>query len=87
MDCPLCGSLRAVHDLTRLHLGAALRDNVFSVAGLPLMLGFWVLWLRRGDRGGTRPAVRRGLTVLLIIAAVAFTVLRNLPVGAALRPS
>ncbi|WP_457207145.1 DUF2752 domain-containing protein [Nocardioides sp. P5_C9_2] len=82
LDCPLCGSLRAVHDLTRLDLGAAASSNLLLVLALPIVLG---LWLRRAVatwRGGEamRPVVVPPSVWIVGLGAVGlFTVARNLP--------
>jgi hypothetical protein len=73
-NCPLCGGLRMTHDLLHGDLGAAVVDNVFALVGLPL-LAIWVVWrIRRGERAFSLPAL-----VVIAAAAVAWTVVRNLP--------
>ncbi|MEV5598668.1 DUF2752 domain-containing protein [Streptomyces sp. NPDC052496] len=49
--CPGCGTLRALHDLTRGEVTAALAHNALFVAVLPLALFSWL----RAVRG--RPAL------------------------------
>ncbi|MFB9314888.1 DUF2752 domain-containing protein [Nocardioides plantarum] len=80
-DCPGCGGLRAVNDLTHGRLLDAASSNLYLVVAIPvvvLLLGRWVVdaW-----RGTERPA--SPLTVPLLVTAglvlVAFTVLRNVP--------
>jgi hypothetical protein len=80
--CPLCGGLRAADSLAHGQLGAALHYNVLFVAALPFALLLWLDWLRTGRLRGAES--RRALTVLLVVAVV-FTVLRNLPFAATLR--
>jgi hypothetical protein len=88
--CPLCGGLRAVNHLAHGHLGAALHSNVVVVLALPLGLALWLSGSRLISRppvaqpGSLLRAVATGVAALLLIA---FTVARNLPVGAQLRPS
>ena len=84
--CPLCGGLRSADALAHLQLGAAVRDNLVLVAALPLLALWWVDWVRRGRTG--RPARRFGSAgwAAVVVLAVAFTVVRNLPMAAALRP-
>jgi hypothetical protein len=73
-DCPACGGLRMTNDLLHGNLPAAVADNVFLLAGLPL-LAMWSLWrVRRGHRVLT-PA----FLVVVVIAATVWTVVRNLP--------
>lgn len=85
LDCPLCGSLRAVHDLTRLRLAAAAHDNVLLLAALPLLVAWWLAWLRADIEGRSRPVLPRWATVLVVGLAIGFAVVRNLPSGAAMR--
>jgi hypothetical protein len=82
LDCPACGSLRAVHDLTRLDLDAAASSNLLLVVALPVVIALWlrrvvVAW--RGG-GGMRPLVVPPAVWMVGLAVVAvFTVARNLP--------
>jgi len=73
-NCPGCGGLRMTHDLLHGDLAAAVTDNVFLLVGLPL-LGIWALWRRH--RG--QPVMTWPLGALVLVAAVAWTVVRNLP--------
>jgi hypothetical protein len=73
-NCPLCGGLRMTHDLLHGDLLAAINDNVFLLVGIPMLAG-WVLFrLRRG-----RSPLPIPVTVTILVAAIAWTVLRNLP--------
>lgn len=87
--CPGCGGLRAVHELTHLDLAAALSDNVLVVVLVAVLAVAWVGWVRRRWRGQSaeRMLVLSPVasTAVLVTMAV-FTVVRNLPVGAALAP-
>jgi len=82
LDCPMCGALRAVNDLTHLDVGAALSSNLVLVLAIPVILVLWVRRLRACWRGGD---AMRPLTIptwlwaggLAVLAA--FTLLRNLP--------
>ena len=85
-DCPGCGGLRAVNDLTHGEVSAAWHSNALFVSLIPVLVGLWVLWFARGWADNARPLTRRtanyvavGLGVLLL----AFTVFRNLPAGSA----
>lgn len=79
--CPFCGGTRAASRLVRGDVGAALRYNGFVVALVPIVLAFWLGWAVPGrvamlDRLRSRSAAwARALLVL----AVCFTVVRNLP--------
>ena len=82
LDCPLCGSLRAVNDLTHLDVGAALSSNLVFVLAVPLILFLWGRRLVACWRGG---AAMQPLTVPAwawvggLAALGVFTVARNLP--------
>jgi hypothetical protein len=73
-NCPGCGGLRMTHDVLHGDLAAAIVDNVFLLVGLP-MLATWLLvrW-RRGAKLMPMPAI-----VVIAIAAITWTVVRNLP--------
>jgi hypothetical protein len=88
LSCPLCGGLRAVHDLTRGDLAAAAGDNLAVLVLLAGAALWWVLWLRRGGglRPGGLPAVPWWLVRAGGVALLLFTVLRNLPFGGAPAP-
>lgn len=73
-DCPACGGLRMTHDLLHGNVPAAVVDNVFLLAGLPL-LALWSLWRVRLGRRVLSPAV----LVAVVVTATAWTVVRNLP--------
>lgn len=82
LDCPACGALRAVNDLTHLDVGAALSSNLLFVLLIPLIVGFWVYRLVVAWRGGpalnpwAAPAwVWIGLGTVITV----FTVARNVP--------
>lgn len=82
LDCPMCGALRAVNDLTHLDLAAALSSNLVLVLAIVPIVILWGRRLVACWRGG--PAMRPlriptwawvgGLVVLGV-----FTTVRNLP--------
>jgi hypothetical protein len=73
-NCPFCGGLRMTHDLLHGDLMASINDNIFLLAGIPLLAG-WVLFRRA--RGKVPLPVSALVTV--VVAAIAWTVLRNWP--------
>jgi hypothetical protein len=82
LDCPACGSLRAVHDLTRLDLASAASSNLLLVVAVPVVLVFWVRRVVAVWHGGEamRPlVVPAPVWVVGLGAVAAFTVVRNLP--------
>jgi hypothetical protein len=82
--CPGCGMTRALHALLHGNVGAAISSNLF--VPLVLLLGgyLWLWWLwpplakRRLHSLGRVPAQVWGV---LVSAALAYGVLRNLPVA------
>jgi hypothetical protein len=89
VSCPLCGSLRAVNDLTHLDLAAAASSNLLFVLAAPVIVALWGRRLVACWRGGpalTPLTAPRALWLVLAVVALAFTVARNLPAGAWLAP-
>lgn len=85
LDCPFCGSLRAVHSLAHLDLvGAASHNLLFTVAA-PLLVVAWVAWLASSLGHPLRwpPPVPRPLPRAAVVAfwvlVTAFGMARNLP--------
>ena len=62
------------HDLLHGDLVAGIHDNVFLLAGIPL-LATWAL-VRRARGKGLPP---RAALLTVVVATIAWTVLRNLP--------
>ena len=50
LDCPGCGGLRAVNDLTNGDLVGAASSNLLFVAAIPFLVLGWLLWLRSEPR-------------------------------------
>ena len=73
-NCPGCGGLRMTHDLLHGDFGAAVVDNVFLLFGLPML----ALWLVLRWRSGV-PLMPKSAVATVIVAAVTWTVIRNLP--------
>lgn len=74
LDCPACGGLRMTHDLLNGDLAAAVVDNVFLVVALPALAVWLVIRWRRG-----LALMPMAATVTVVVAAVAWTVVRNWP--------
>lgn len=80
--CPGCGSLRAVHQLTRGHLLTAFGLNPLLVLSLPF-LAVYALGLMRiavTGRARERRFVAPGLIWALLALILGYWVLRNIPV-------
>ena len=87
LNCPGCGMTRAVYALVHGNFPAALRDNallVFALVGLALR-GLWVVW-RKGTAGAAGEFFPAKFLWPLLVMALVFTVLRNLPAFAFLAP-
>ncbi|MGI8645303.1 MAG: DUF2752 domain-containing protein [Nocardioides sp.] len=87
-DCPGCGGLRAVNDLTHLDVGAAASSNLLFVVAIPLVVAAWLAWTRRAwlvqaSEGRRAPAIGHPLLwgQLALVVLAAFTLVRNLPLG------
>jgi len=80
LDCPGCGSLRALHAVLHGNLGAALHYNAFLILSLPLFAGVGLNVLRSAST--VRPAVqiKPAWLWLYLAAYVTFGILRDLPV-------
>ena len=80
-DCPGCGTLRAIHQLTHGNLAAAWRLNPLAMALLPA--GCWLalrelVWQAAGKKWPglvTRPVFGWALAVITVV----FGIVRNLP--------
>jgi hypothetical protein len=87
LNCPGCGMTRALYSLLHGNVSAALRDNallVFALAGLAIRGAWFGVKKFHGRAAGEFFPVKY-LWPLLVIALV-FTLLRNLPAFAFLSP-
>ncbi len=82
--CPLCGATRASWALLHGHPVTALHDNALYVLALPLLLliGCW----RLARPAGAQRALPRPIWWGLLVGALAFGIVRNLPAGSWLAP-
>ena len=86
LDCPGCGGLRAVNDLTNLDLAGAASSNLLLVLVMPVLVVVCG-WPGYAGPGGPPAAARVGVPPDAVGAGRArvviaiFTVARNLPVG------
>ncbi len=83
LECPACGSLRAVHHLLHGEVAAAFRLNPLLLVLLPFLAGAGILQLVRFTTGRQILAgLRRPVWIWLFIGTVvAFGIVRNLPFG------
>ena len=80
--CPGCGTLRALHMLFRGDVASAIGYNVLTVLSLPFIAYSYSMGMMRAFRlKAPRPVfVHPRWIWALLVAVVAFWVLRNLPV-------
>lgn len=87
LQCPGCGTLRAVHALTRGDLVTAVDLNVLTVMLIPLLVWGWFGWLRhRLGRRPTLPAISPAAGYAIAVVVPLFWVARNLPWFSVLAP-
>ncbi|OEU97018.1 DUF2752 domain-containing protein [Streptomyces oceani] len=86
--CPGCGGLRTAHAVATADLGAALSANAVAVLGFVAAGALWLRWVLPAWRGGPVPPwpLRAAHWWALGAAVAVFSVIRNLPFGAALAP-
>ena len=82
LHCPGCGTLRALHQLLNGDLLTALRHNLYAVLALPVIGYAYLRALLLSVSGIRLPVLAISPTVTwgLLIAIVAFWILRNVPV-------
>lgn len=89
VECPGCGGLRAVNDLTNLQVVDAASSNLLFVASIPFlayMFGRWA-WGRWSGRSWSPSDRAMTWSALSLVALmVLFTVLRNTTAGSWLAP-
>ncbi|MCX4551689.1 DUF2752 domain-containing protein [Streptomyces sp. NBC_01387] len=85
--CPGCGGLRSAHAVAHGDLVAALGDNALAVVGYGVFAVVMVGWLIRAVRARPTQVTLRPVYWWGIGAVVlAFSVVRNLPLGSFLAP-
>ncbi len=81
LQCPGCGSLRAIHNILHLHWAAALAYNSLTFLCLPFV-GAWWLWHAGRAVTGRAPAVpfiRPALLWCIVAMVIIFGIVRNIP--------
>jgi Protein of unknown function (DUF2752) len=82
--CPLCGSLRGISLLAHGQVLAALGSNLLLLVTLPALA--WGAFALAGGAEVRGPSVPSRAWIGVGLFALAYTVLRNLPIGSALAP-
>jgi hypothetical protein len=87
LNCPGCGGTRAAYELLHGHVSRALHDNALLVLSLAVLAGRGAWFAARKMRNRPVPVFLppKGLWTFLV-AAIVFTVLRNLPTFSRLSP-
>lgn len=83
LECPGCGSQRAVHSLLRFDIRGALSENVLLVVSIPYLAAGFVFDVRRSANENALRWRRRlfGTTAIWTVftVVVVFWILRNIP--------
>jgi hypothetical protein len=88
LPCPGCGGLRAVNDLTRGDVVAAVSSNALAVVLVLALAVGWVLWLvrRATGRRGRPMTISWWLVGAGALVVAVFGVVRTTPWGSWLAP-
>jgi hypothetical protein len=79
LDCPGCGITRACAALAHGHLLQAADHNLLFVALLPVLVFGWLAWVRASVQGKRVPMPSAKFLYVLLVVALLFAVVRNLP--------
>lgn len=80
LDCPGCGSQRAIHSLLNGDIGAAWRYNALLVASIPLLVLLFAAAAMRTRRPRLYNALNgRVLTTAVLIVIILWWIVRNTP--------
>jgi hypothetical protein len=82
LDCPGCGTTRALTALAHGDIWSALDHNVLTVAALPVIVVAFVWWIipRWKPAWARRLAASTAVPRAVLAAVVVFTIVRNVPV-------
>lgn len=87
--CPGCGGLRAVNDLTRGDVTAAVSSNALAVGLVVGLVTLWTVWVVRRARGRHEAplvTVSTRAAVAAVVLVAVFGVVRVTPWGSWLAP-
>lgn len=81
LDCPGCGTTRAMHQLLNGNVAAAIGLNAFALLALPYLLYSWLAWALPTVSSFRLPVLRVPAKAIygLVAVVVAWWVVRNLP--------
>ena len=83
LECPGCGSQRAIHHLLHLRVGAAMGENLLLVVSIPYLIAGFIFDLIKNPSPGIAIWHKRlfGINAIIIISVVIvlFWILRNIP--------
>jgi hypothetical protein len=84
LNCPGCGSLRALHHLTHGEFAAALHCNPLLIVALPVLALALVRWQigQRNARSGADLFARPAIVWAICAIVIVFGILRNVPAPA-----
>jgi len=82
LNCPGCGSLRAMHLLVHGDVVTALRFNPLLILSLPFVACYSLVYVKSPARAKMwlSAMVRPRWMVVMLVVLILFTVLRNIPV-------
>lgn len=81
LECPGCGSTRAVHELLNGNPLAALDLNPLVILAAPMMAWYLVAWLAGRTASFASDGSRRRWLAALVVVVVAYGVVRNVGVA------
>jgi len=82
LECPGCGSLRALHSLLHLNSMQALAYNPLTCVCLPFIAAWWLWHAGRAITGRAVPIpfVRPVVLWVMVATVILFGITRNIPV-------
>jgi hypothetical protein len=79
LSCPGCGMTRCVHALAQGDFVSAFRFNALLFLLVPVLFYAWFAWFKADRAGRPVPTPNLRLFAAVLLAIVAFGVLRNIP--------